>query len=121
MRGVTRAHQSEAPDRFCARYVRYQSMAMWHRCWRKNDATATVHLDGQDGNLRMGGSGVDGDVFLFRSNGNRSNDATATVHLDAQDANLRMGGSGVDGAVIGKAMRRLDEGTGLVPILVAMQ
>jgi hypothetical protein len=48
----------------------------------------------------MGASGADGDILLFRTDGDRTNDDTATVHLDAQQANLRMGANGADGDIL---------------------
>ena len=48
----------------------------------------------------MGGNGADGDILLFRTDGDRTNDATATITLDGQQANLRMGGNGADGDIL---------------------
>ena len=74
-------------------------------------------IDGQQANLRMGGNGANGDLFMFRTDGDRTSDATATVHLDGQQANLWMGGNGADGDLLlnaanGERRIHLDAGGG---------
>ncbi len=65
-----------------------------------DDNASNVSVSGQSGNLRAGGGGADGDLLLFRTDGDLTDDSTATVHLDGQQANLRMGGSGADGDML---------------------
>ena len=66
---------------------------------RTDPDNAVVSLDSL-GNLRMGGGGEDGDIFLFPAGGNRSNSDTATVHVEGETATIRMGGRGVPGEVV---------------------
>jgi hypothetical protein len=56
---------------------------------RSDTATATIHLDGQAANLLMGGQqGADGDVFLFREDGDRSDTSTASIHLSGETGDI---------------------------------
>jgi hypothetical protein len=65
-----------------------------------DDDATNISINGETGNIRAGGGGADGDLLLFRTDGDRTNDDTATVHIDGQNANLRMGGSGADGDLL---------------------
>ena len=56
--------------------------------------TATIHLGGDGGFIRLGGSGQDGDLFVKNANGQN------TVRLDGQYGNIVLGGDGQDGDVI---------------------
>ena len=51
----------------------------------------TASLSGGSGDLRIGGSGVDGDIFLFDSDGGQS------FRVDGNGGNLFLGGDGQDG------------------------
>jgi len=65
---------------------------------------ASVILDGNNGNLRMGGSqsGQGGDVILFPSNKSNSDPNNASISLNASDGSLRLGGneSAQDGDIL---------------------
>ena len=55
-----------------------------------------VRLRG-DGNLWLGGNGADGDLVIFRDNGDNVTLEEASIHLDGQAADLRLGCDGVQG------------------------
>ena len=59
---------------------------------------ASIHLDGSDAALRMGGNKTDGDIYLFQSPSDPTKLSDATVSIDGADANLRLGGSGGKGS-----------------------
>ena len=59
-----------------------------------------MQVDGELADFRMGGSGVNGDIFLFRKTGNRLDDSTATVRIDGGRGNAWLGGNGTDGDVL---------------------
>ena len=51
-----------------------------------------MHLDGNGANIWAGGNGVDGDVFLFPDNGDRTDSDTASIHLNGGQARIKIGG-----------------------------
>ena len=55
---------------------------------------------GNDANIWLGGNGADGDIFMFRTDGDNSTQARATIHLDGEEANLWLGGNGADGDIV---------------------
>ncbi|MEL6678541.1 MAG: hypothetical protein AAFQ51_07535, partial [Pseudomonadota bacterium] len=57
----------------------------------RNATGVTASLSGGSGDLRIGGSGVDGDIFLFDSDGGQS------FRVDGNGGNLFLGGDGQDG------------------------
>jgi len=63
---------------------------------RDTNGNTTIGIDGRQANLRMGGKktdgkdGVDGDIWLFAKNGDRTKDETATIHLDADASAIEM-------------------------------
>jgi hypothetical protein len=59
-----------------------------------------LRLDGNGGNVWLGGNGADGDLVLFRSDGDNTTLKQATVHLDAQGGNGWFGGKGSDGDLV---------------------
>jgi hypothetical protein len=65
-----------------------------------DDDASNISVNGLSANIRAGGGGADGDLLLFRTDGDRGDDATATVALDGENANLRMGGNGADGDLL---------------------
>ena len=82
-----------------------------------DNATATVHLNGETGGLRLGSNGVGGAVRLFRADGDSAVDSTATIDLDGQEADIAAGGNGASGDVTlrsttGEDRIRLDAGGG---------
>jgi hypothetical protein len=50
----------------------------------------TVTLDAFYSNLRMGGTGTDGDILLYASAGDRNNNGAATIHLDGEAGDIRL-------------------------------
>jgi hypothetical protein len=65
----------------------------------KNDeGQETIKLTG-NANMLVGGGGANGDIFLFRDDGDSSDTATATIHADGQGANLFLGGQGAHGGI----------------------
>ena len=53
-----------------------------------------------NGDLRLGGRGVDGDILLFPREATDPGSASqATIHLDAQSGDLRLGGHGRNGEI----------------------
>ena len=61
---------------------------------------AVVHINGQTGDVVVGGNGSDGDLVLYRRDGDRAKrprSHEATIHLDGEQANIFAGGSGANG------------------------
>jgi hypothetical protein len=67
---------------------------------KASDGQNRLRVDGNGGNIWMGGNGADGDLVLFRSDGDNATLAQATIHLDGQGANAWLGGNGSDGDVV---------------------
>ena len=66
-------------------------------------SNVTIHLDGEEGNIRLGGGGKDGDVVLYRSSVSDSEVSSfgnATIHLNGEQGNVRLGGDGRDGDLV---------------------
>lgn len=59
-----------------------------------------LSMDGGGGNVWLGGNGADGDLVLFRSDGDNTTLKQATIHLDGQGANAWLGGKGSDGDLV---------------------
>ena len=57
----------------------------------QDNGVTTIRLNGNQGNLRLGGGTRDGDLTL------RDNTGADTVHLNGQEGNLRLGGGARDG------------------------
>lgn len=68
----------------------------------RSSKTAPVRfrIDGLEGNIWAGGNGKDGDVLLFREEGNNRTVKQAVIHLDAHEADIWAGGNGVDGDIL---------------------
>ncbi len=66
----------------------------------RNDGTVTIYLNGDNGNITMGGNGADGDIIL------RTSDGKNTLHLNGDKGNITLGGNGEDGDIY------LKDGTG---------
>jgi hypothetical protein len=65
----------------------------------------------------LGGNGADGDLVLFRNDGDNVSTTNASIHLDGQGGNIWAGGNGCDGDLVLKANDgtkriRLDAGGG---------
>ncbi|WP_420630325.1 hypothetical protein [Candidatus Leptofilum sp.] len=78
-----------------------------------------VRIDANGGNMRLGGNGQDGDIYLFPNTGDNQTSNQATIHLDAENSrlslrsgpgedrvridanggNMRLGGNGQDGDI----------------------
>jgi hypothetical protein len=54
----------------------------------------TIHIDGGDGNIILGGNGAEGDLTLADERGQQ------TVHIDGGEGNVTLGGNGHDGDII---------------------
>jgi hypothetical protein len=52
-----------------------------------------MHLNAEEGNVRIGGHGEDGDIFL------ENGDDETTIFLNAEYGNARLGGEGEDGDI----------------------
>ena len=52
-----------------------------------------------DGNLWLGGNGGDGDIVLFKTNGDNTTLEEATIHLDGEGGEIRLGCQGVTGDI----------------------
>jgi hypothetical protein len=64
----------------------------------RSDKGETIHLDGMSGNARLGGNGVNGDLFLFGDNVTDTGDATkARIQFLAASGQAKLGGNGRDG------------------------
>jgi hypothetical protein len=63
----------------------------------RSDANQDRVRLGGDGNLWLGGNGADGDLVIFRNNGDNVTLEEASIHLDGQTADLRLGCEGVQG------------------------
>lgn len=59
-----------------------------------------IRLLASEGNIWLGGNGKDGDLVLFKSDGDNSTLKQATVHLDAGQGNMWLGGKGTDGDLV---------------------
>lgn len=59
-----------------------------------------LRLDGPGGNIWAGGNGQDGDLVMFRSNGDNTTLSQATIHLDGNGGNIWAGGKGSDGDLV---------------------
>ncbi len=64
------------------------------------NGSVRVRIDGPGGNLWLGGNGGDGDLVLFKSDGDNKTLSKATIHLDGQGGNIWAGGNGTDGDVV---------------------
>lgn len=51
-----------------------------------------------DANMWMGGNGADGDIVLFKSDGDNTTLERATIHLDGQSGNIRCNDVNIPGA-----------------------
>ncbi|MEO0792056.1 MAG: hypothetical protein AAFY27_05865, partial [Pseudomonadota bacterium] len=54
----------------------------------------TIHLDGGNANLTMGGNGAEADIGLRNAKGRQ------TVHIDGGEGNLSIGGASADGDIV---------------------
>lgn len=63
-------------------------------------AEPRVRIDSAGANVWAGGNGADGDLVLFRNNGDNSTLSEATIHLDGQNGNMWAGGNGSDGDLV---------------------
>jgi hypothetical protein len=62
---------------------------------------ASIHLDGNGGNVWAGGNGRDGDLVLFPATATNINDLSqASIHLDGNGGNIWAGGNGRDGDLV---------------------
>ena len=79
--------------------------------------SAAIHIDASDGEVRvlssganrarmngaghiwLGGNGSDGDLWLFRDDGDNATAEQASIHFDGQEANIWAGGHGADGDI----------------------
>lgn len=62
------------------------------RIWVRDSAGKdTIMINGEEGNIHLGGDGKDGDLVL-RSSANES-----TIHLNGEEGDMRLGGGGKDG------------------------
>ena len=59
-----------------------------------------LRLDGPGGNIWAGGNGQDGDLVMFRTNGDNQTLAQASIHLDANGGNIWAGSNGADGDLV---------------------
>jgi len=59
-----------------------------------------LRLEGRGGNMWAGGNGADGDVVLYRGDGDGRTLRKATLHLDGHEANIWAGGNGADGDLL---------------------
>lgn len=54
---------------------------------------ATIQLDGDAGNISLGGNGVNGDIVIFPSGGDNKYRNQATIHLDGQTGDIKLSGA----------------------------
>jgi hypothetical protein len=78
---------------------------------KSSDDVQTIHLNGEHGNLHLGGGIHDGDLTLS------SVDGVQTIHLNGEHGNISLGGAGHDGDLTvtngaGETTIRLDGDTG---------
>jgi hypothetical protein len=66
----------------------------------ERDPHVTMRLSGARGNIRVGGSGTDGDLLLFPEAADLNEDRDATIWLDSGHGNLALGGGGTDGDIL---------------------
>ena len=59
----------------------------------RNSAGKTIVELGRQGNLKLGGSGADGDIGLWPSGADQSDWSKATIHLDADAGDIRLSGA----------------------------
>lgn len=59
-----------------------------------------MRLIGSDGNIWLGGNGGDGDLVLFKADGDNTTLKNATIHLDGAQGNIWLGGKGTDGDLV---------------------
>ncbi len=67
---------------------------------KQKDGKATARIEGGQGNLWLGGNGTDGDVILFRTEGDGKTLDQAVIRLNGQDGNIKAGGMGCDGDLL---------------------
>ncbi|MFN6474578.1 MAG: hypothetical protein RMY36_033520, partial [Nostoc sp. SerVER01] len=75
----------------------------------------TVHFDGGNGNITLGGNGSEGDAVLLDRAGKQ------TVHIDGGSANITLGGEGHNGDIrllnsAGKVIVHIDGRTGDIAV-----
>ena len=51
-------------------------------------STATIHADGENANLYLGGQGADGDIWLFPEGGDRADTTTASIHMNGSAGDI---------------------------------
>jgi len=66
----------------------------------ERDPRVTISLSGARGNIRVGGSGTDGDLLLFPEVADLNVDPGATIWLASGHGNLALGGNGTDGDIL---------------------
>lgn len=59
-----------------------------------------IRINPGDGNVYLGGNGRDGDLLLFRQDGDNQTTAEASIHLDGGNGDLRLGGNTTNGRIL---------------------
>jgi hypothetical protein len=59
-----------------------------------------IRMNPADGNVYLGGNGRDGDLLLFREDGDNQTTAQASIHLDGENSMLRLGGNTTNGRIL---------------------
>ena len=59
-----------------------------------------IRLQPGEGNVWLGGNGADGELMIYKADGDNTTLKKATIHLDGRFGNIWLGGNGTDGDVV---------------------